>query len=143
MPFRSSLVLGVLLISLLLITKDVAAARDQFTETTNGMHISHGPIFVQIYDIKSGYYLYICVVKLVIQGCLMCRLSSMIRSGGMDTMTEGAMVEDTVEGVVVDMVMGTDMVVAAEDMAVTVDTVAEDMVVEAAWELDTTEVGID
>jgi hypothetical protein len=73
----------------------------------------------------------------------MCRLSSMIRSGGMDTMTEGAMVEDTVEGAVVDMVIGTDMVVAAEDMAVTVDTVAEDMVVEAAWELDTTDVGID
>jgi hypothetical protein len=87
-----------------------------------------------------------------------------MRSGGMDTMTEGAMVEDTVEytvvdmvatcqataGTVVDMVMGADMVVAAEDMedtaedmVVAVDTVVEDMVVEATWELDTTEVGID
>jgi hypothetical protein len=68
-------VLGVLLISLLLISKDVAAARDQFTETTDGMHISHGPNFVQIHDMKSsGYYLYICVVKLVIQSCLVCRI---------------------------------------------------------------------
>jgi hypothetical protein len=83
-----------------------------------------------------------------------------MRSGGMDTMTEGVMVEATVEGtvvdmvatcqatagMVVDMVMGADMVVAAEDMkdtAVAVDMVAEDMVVEATWELDTTEVGID
>jgi hypothetical protein len=83
-----------------------------------------------------------------------------MRSGGMDTMTEGVMVEATVEdtvvdmvatcqataGTVVDMVMGADMVVAAEDMkdtAVAVDMVAEDMVVEATWELDTTEVGID
>jgi hypothetical protein len=31
------------------------------------------------------------------------RLSSMMRSGGMDTMTEGAMVEDTVKDTVVDM----------------------------------------
>jgi hypothetical protein len=43
-------------------------------------------------------------------------------------------------GTVMDMVMGEDMVVAAEDME---DTAAEDMVVEATWELDTTEVGID
>jgi hypothetical protein len=114
-------------------------------------------------------------------------LSSMTRSGGINTLVVGAMVEDTVvdmEGtcqatagmvvdmvitlvtnmgtvadmvitpvmdmsMMVDMVTGMDMVVVVED---TEDTaVAEDMegtvvavvtVVEATWELDTTEVGI-